>query len=166
MELLAQVVRAMPPFQVSPRVSINGMQTITNASFQQLCRIGIKTYVQDEDYAYAVFLLHRFVEIMRLVPQFDRLVLDYTRGIAEKYDLLLKSFEEAIDKEIDDKANQIFSGDHLKTYYAAKNGTAIYEKLRLIGRKSPELTKKKNLWYNLIKMHHEKMVMTIYSGKK
>jgi hypothetical protein len=166
LELLTQVVRVMPVFQVTPPKPINGMLTVTNISFQQLCKIGIKTYLQDEDYAYAVSLLHGFVNMMEVIPRFDRLILDYARGIAEKYDLLLQSFETAIDREIDDKAGLIFSGDHLKTYMAAKNGTAIYEKLRLIGRKSPALTKKKALWYTLIKTNHDKMVMTLYSGKK
>ncbi|MDR0386422.1 MAG: hypothetical protein LBH57_00160 [Treponema sp.] len=166
MNLLTQVARVMPAFQVSPPEPINGMRTITNLSFQQLCKIGARAYLQDEDYIYAISLLRSFADIMEMAPEFDRLVLDYTRGIAEKYDLLLKSFETAIDKEIDEKAGLIFSGDHLKTYMAAKNGTSIYEKLRLVGRKSPELTKKKALWYNLIKTNHDKMVMTLYSGKK
>jgi hypothetical protein len=166
MELLFQAVQAMPAFQAAPSKPINGMRTVTNVSFQQLCKIGAKTYLQDEDYACAVSLLHSFVDIMETVPQFDRLILDYTRGVAEKYNLLLQSFEAAIDKEIDEKAGLIFSGDHLKTYMAAKNGTAIYEKLKAIGRKSPALTKKKALWYNLIKTNHGKMVMTLYSGKK
>jgi hypothetical protein len=166
MDLLTQAVRVMPAFQASPPRPIHGMLTVTNISFQQLCKVGIRTYVNDEDYAYAVSLLHDFVDMVEMVPRFDRLILDYTRGIAEKYDLLLKSFEAAIDKEIDEKASLIFSGDHLKTYMAARNGTAIYEKLRLIGRKSPALTKKKTLWYNLIKMNHDRMVMTLYSGKK
>ncbi|MDR2071598.1 MAG: hypothetical protein LBP81_09320 [Treponema sp.] len=166
MELLSQVARVMPDFQVIPPAPINGMQTITNVSFQQLCKIGARAYLLDEDYAHAVSLLHCFMDIMEMIPQFDRLILGYTRGITEKYDLLLKSFEVAIDKEIDEKAGQVFSGDQFKTYLAAKNGTSIYERLKLIGRKSPELTKKKALWYNLIKMNHDKMAMTLYSGKK
>jgi hypothetical protein len=166
LELLIKASQVMPAFQVTPPEPINGMQTITNASFQQLCKIGRRAYVQDEDYACAVSLLHRFVEILEMIPQFDRIILDYTRGVAEKYDLLLKSFEAAIYKEIDEKANLIFSGDRFKTYMAAKNGTLIYEKLKLLGRKSPELTKKKALWYSLIKTNHDKMAMTLYSGKK
>jgi hypothetical protein len=166
MQLLTRASRIMPDFQVIPPEPIHGMQTITNVSFQQLCKLGTRAYLRDEDYAYAVFLLHCFVDIMEMIPQFDRLIMDYTRGIAEKYDLLLKTFEVAVDKEIDEKAIQIFSGAHLKTYMAAKNGTAIYDRLKLIGRKSPALTKKKALWYSLIKANQDKMVMTLYSGKK
>jgi hypothetical protein len=165
-ELLTSVARAMPGFLVTPPQPINGMQTINNISFQQLCKVGAKTYLVDEDYAHAVSLLHGFITIMEMIPEFDRLVLDYTRGITEKYDLLLKSFEAAIDQEIVTKAASIFSDTHLKTFMAAKNGKAIYEKLMSIGRKSPVLTKKKALWYNLITMNQDKMVMTLYSGKK
>jgi hypothetical protein len=166
MELLSKSAQVMPPFTVSLPKPVRGMQSITNASFMQLCRMGIKAYIQDEDYTFAVSLLHDFINIMEMLPQYDRLILDYTRGITEKYDLLLQSYEGSIDKEIDEKAAQIFSGDQLKTYFAAKNGAAIFEKLRHIGRKSPELTKKKTLWYNLIKQNQEKMLLTIYSGKK
>ncbi|MDR1373688.1 MAG: hypothetical protein LBJ24_01815 [Treponema sp.] len=166
MDVLSKSASSMPPFTVVPKKPINGMQTIVNNSFMQLCRIGIKAYMQDEDYAYATNLLRDFIEIIEMIPKFDRLILDYVKGVADKYDLLLKAYETAVDKEIDEKAGQIFSGNHLKTYYAAKNGTAIFEKLCLIGRKSPELTKKKTLWYNLIKLNQDKMVFTLYSGKK
>jgi hypothetical protein len=166
LDLLAKAAKVMPPFSAVPKSPVHGMQTITNTSFAQLCRMGTKAYIQDEDYAFAVSLLHDFIAAIELIPQFDRIILDYVRGIAEKYDLLLASYEGAIDKEIDDKAGQIFSGDQLKTYNAAKNGAAIFEKLRRLGRKSQALTKKKTLWYSLIKQNQEKMVMTIYSGKK
>jgi hypothetical protein len=166
MELLAKAAQVMPPFSLTPPKPVHGMQTITNASFVHLCHAGIKAYMQDEDYAFAVSLLREFASLIEAIPAFDRIILDYIRGIAEKYDLLLLSYEKSIDKEIDEKAEQIFSGDQLKTYFAAKNGAVIFDKLRRLGRSSPHLTKKKSLWYNLIKQNQEKMAMTIYSGKK
>jgi hypothetical protein len=166
MELLSKAASVMPPFLVTPPEPVNGMCTISNASFAHLCKLGVKTYMQDEDYPSVSAILHDFIDIIEMIPQFDRLILDYTRGITEKYDLLLGAYEEAIDREIDEKADQIFSGNYLKTYHAAKNGAAIYERLRRIGRRSPDLTRKKTLWYSLIKANQDKMAMTIYSGKK
>jgi hypothetical protein len=166
MDLLSKSASVMPHFSVNPKEPINGIQRITNDSLMQLCRLGVKAYVHDEDYAYAVHLLKEFITILEMIPNYDRLILDYLRGITEKYELLLKSYEASIDKEIDEKASIIFSGNHLKTYYAAKNGAAIFEKLCLIGRKSTAITKKKNLWYSLIKNNKEEMALTIYSGKK
>jgi hypothetical protein len=92
--------------------------------------------------------------------------MDYLRGVADKYTRLLESYEAHIDREIDEKAARIFQGDYYKTWTAAKNGAAIYEKLRAIGRKSNDIAKKKSLWYFLIKQNQEDMIFTLYSGKK
>jgi hypothetical protein len=166
MDLLSKVAQAMPPFKAVPPHPIHGIQAVTNDSFMQLCRLAAKAYINDEDYSYAVTLLQEFIVVIELIPHYDRLILDYLRGITAKYELLLESYKKSVDKEVDEKASQIFTGNYLKTYYAAKNGAAIYEKLRIIGRRSNEVTKKKNLWYNLIKQNQDKMVFTLYSGKK
>jgi hypothetical protein len=166
MDLLSKIAQSMPSFSVIPPEPINGMQSITNASFQQLCRIASKAYMQDDDYPLAIACLHHFITIIELIPLFDRLVLDYLKGIADKYTLLLNSYQSHIDKEIDEKAAQIFHGNYYKTWIAAKNGAAIYEKLRAIGRKSNDIAQKKNLWYFLIKQRQDELVFTLYSGKK
>jgi hypothetical protein len=166
MELLSKVAHEMPPFQVTPETPVNSIKMINNDSFMQLSRMGLKLYIQDEDYQAAIGLLHSFIDIAGLIPGFDRLILDYTKGVADKYDILLNSYNSHIDREIDEKAAQIFQGNNHKTWLAAKNGAAIYEKLRVIGRKSDLIVKKKVLWFNLVKQHQDEMVFTLYSGKK
>jgi hypothetical protein len=166
MDLLAKVAGEMPKFSVTPRAPIYGMQTINNDSFKQLCRKAMVAYLHEEDYSLAVDLLHDFINIIGMIPSFDQLILDYLKGITDKYDLLLKTYQAAIDREVDEKAGQIFHGNNYKTWLAAKNGAGIYEKLRVIGRRSNDIAKKKALWYSLIKQHHEEMVFTLYSGKK
>ncbi|MDR1143579.1 MAG: hypothetical protein LBK77_05070 [Spirochaetaceae bacterium] len=166
MDLLVKTASAMPRFTVTPKKPIHGMTSINNDSFMQLCRMALKAYSQDEDYGAAVAFLKDFAGIIELIPSYDRLILDYLKGITDKYDLLLKTYEAAIDKEIEEKALQIYQGQYQKTYQAAKNGAAIYEKLKAIGRKSPVIAKKKVLWFNLIKANKAKMEFTLYSGKK
>ena len=166
MELLTKVAQNMPKFSVTPAQPINGMQTIANESYVQICRLALKSYSRDEDYYQAVEFLHNLAFVSSQIPQFDRLVLDYLKGVAEKYQFLLDAYESYIDREVVEKAAHIFSGDHYKTWIAAKNGSHIYEKLRVIGRKSKEITKKKNIWLGLISQNKEKMEFTLYSGKK
>jgi hypothetical protein len=166
MDLLSKVAHSMPKFSVTPSQPIRGMQTVINESFIQLCRLAYKAYSLDEDYYTAVDFLQSFVEITEQIPNFDRLILDYLRGITEKYKFLLSAFEKHIDKEVEDKAPHIFHGDHYKTWNAAKNGAQIYEKLRAIGRKSKDITKKKNLWLSMLSQNKEQMEFTLYSGKK
>jgi hypothetical protein len=165
-DLLSRVTMEMPKFNVTPHSPIYGMRTISNDSFKQLCRKAMVAYIHEEDYSLAVDLLHNFIDIIRMIPSFDQLILDYLKGITDKYDLLLKTYQAAIDREVDEKAVQIFQGNNYKTWLAAKNGANIYEKLRVIGRRSNDIAKKKNLWYSLIKQHQEDLAFTLYSGKK
>jgi hypothetical protein len=151
---------------VSLSKPVNSMQVITNDSMMQLCRIGMRAYTQDEDYTSAVQLLKDFIMIIELVPGIDRLILDYLNGITEKYEEILTKYNATVDKEIDERAGQIFQGNHLKAYQAAKNAVVIFEKLKVMGRKSPSITKKKALWFKLIQQNKEQMEFTLYSGKK
>jgi hypothetical protein len=165
-ELLTRVVQSMPKFSVTPPQPIGGMQTVVNESYIQLCRTAYKAYYVDEDYYTAVEYLRHLIGISEQRPLFDRLILDYLKGITDKYSFLLSAFEKHIDKEIEEKAAQIFHGDYYKTWMAAKNGAQVYEKLRAIGRKSKDLTKKKNIWLNMLSQNKEQMEFTLYSGKK
>ncbi|MDR0321820.1 MAG: hypothetical protein LBI28_09975 [Treponema sp.] len=166
MTLLIRVAQSMPPFSITPAVPIHGMQTIVNESYVQICRLGMKAYCVSEDYYLAVEFLNHLIYISEHIPAFDRLILDYLKGITDKYQLLLNAFEKHIDKEVDEKAEIIFLGDHYKTWLAAKNGSQVFEKLRTIGRKSKEITKKKNLWLSMLSQNKQKMEFTLYSGKK
>jgi hypothetical protein len=165
-ELLSMVAHTMPKFSITPTRPIHGMQTITNDSYVHLSRLALKAYGVDEDYHMAVEFLGYLVDVSEQIPNFDRLILDYLRGITEKYKMLLDIYETHIDKEIDEKAAQIFHGNYHKTWLAAKNGSQIYKKLLAIGRKSRDISKKKNLWLSLLAQNKEQMEFTLYTGKK
>ena len=166
MSLLSKTAQVMPKFTVVPSKPINGMQTITNESFMQLCRMALKAYVHDEDYSAVVSMLKDFISLAEEIPHFERLILDYLQGITDKYDMLLKFYLETIDNEIDNRAQQIFNDSYLKAWYAAKNAVTVYEKLKAMGRRSNEVPKKKSLWYNLIKQNADQMEFVLHSGKK
>jgi hypothetical protein len=164
--LLARVAQEMPKFTITPKEPINRMQTITNESFVQLCRYAHKAYAMDENYHEAVNFLKNFIELCEQIPSFDRLILDYLKGVTEKYSLMLNLYEDHIDREVDEKASTIFQGNNYRTWLAAKNGVQVFEKLKSIGRKSNDISMKKSLWFSLIKQNKEIMEFSLYSGKK
>jgi hypothetical protein len=165
MELLSKTAEAMPPFTVNLRYPINGMATVSNSAITDLCKEGVKAYA-GEEYPLAVLALKRFTLLLDQIPGYDRLILDYVKGITDKYDALLKMYEKAINKEVEEKAQIIFTGNDLKTYYAAKNAVSVYDELRARGRKSPALTPKRTRWINLIRQNKDELEFTLYSGKK
>jgi len=164
--LLSKACQAMPKFTFVPPSPINGMQSITNESFDTLCYNALRAYVRDEDYPTAVNMLRTFITIIEQIPKFDRLILDYLRGVTDKYEMLLEAYLVSIDRGIDEKAQMIFHGNYYKAWLAAKNAVGVYEKLKVMGRKSEEVPKKKALWYNLIKQKAEHMEFVLHSGKK
>jgi hypothetical protein len=120
----------------------------------------------DREYKTAVEFLRSLTDISYQIPSFDKLVLDYLSGVTVKYELALAAFEKHVDREIEEKAAQVFHGDYYKTWLAAKNGLQVYEKLKAIGRKSGDITNKKNVWLNMLSQNKEQMEFTLYSGKK
>jgi len=165
MELLIRVAISMPKFQVTPPQPIHGMQTIENESYIQICRYALKAYCAQEDYYLAVEYLDHLIYISEHIKKFDRLIIDYIKGVTEKYKILLDAFESRIIKEVEEKAEEIF-GTHYKTWQASKSGCQIYDKMLSVGRKSKEITKKKNLWLSCLLQNKGKMEFTLYSGKK
>jgi hypothetical protein len=166
MDLLIRMAQAMAKFNVVPPQPVLDMQTLTNESMVQLCRSASKAYLVDEDYHAAVAILQELINLAKQIPRYDRLILDYLKGIHANYARLLIFYESTIDKQVEEKAEEIFPGSNYKTWQAAKNGAAIYEKLKLMGRRSGAVAKKKNLWYKLIKQFQDEMAFTLHSGKK
>jgi hypothetical protein len=165
-DLLIMTAQVMPKFQVIPPRPLRGMQTLTNESMVGLCRSASRAYIMDEDYHSAVTILQELAGLAEQVPEYDRLILDYLKGTVDKYAILLGAYESAIDKQIDEQAETIFPGNNFRVWQAAKKGIAVYEKLKAMGRRSKEITAKKNLWYKLIKQFQGEMGFTLHSGKK
>jgi hypothetical protein len=164
--LISKATSVMSKFTIIPPSPINGMQTITNESFRHLCAHAVKAYIADEDYFTAVSTLKTFVTLIEQIPKFERLILDYLKGITDKYEMLLNSYLETIDKEIDNRAQLIFQESYFKAWQAAKNAVIVYDKLKAEGRKSGQIPKKKALWYSLIKQNAQQMEFVLHSGKK
>ncbi|MDR1637936.1 MAG: hypothetical protein LBR93_11440 [Treponema sp.] len=166
LELIARTAVSMPPFMVNPPRPMSGLSALSNQSVMDLCRQAARAYTADEDYPAAIGILRQLVEVTGMMPDFDRLIFDYLQGISARYDSLLTRYDSELNREIEAKAKEIFADNTYKTLQAAKNGALIYEKLLARGRKSKALTKKKILWYKLIKESQEELAFTLYSGKK
>jgi hypothetical protein len=166
MELLIKAADAMPRFSSPLDPPVNEKNIANNVTIKELCQSALKAWTLDEDYVRAVELLREINSIVERVPSFDRLILDYARGICSRYEQLLGDYVDALDQEIDKNVGMVFPPEQHKTYFVTKDAVRIFESFRLQGRKSPNLSKKKSIWYNLIKANQDKMEMTLYSGKK
>jgi hypothetical protein len=165
MDLLIRSSQVIPKFSVVPPQPVQNMRTLNNESMEKLCWGALKAYLTDEDYHSAVEILRELIRLTEALPRYDRLIIDYLKGITDRYALLLNDYESAINKQVEEKAELIFPGSNYRTWQAAKNGAVVYQKLKLMGRRSGEVTKKKTLWYRLIKQFRTEMEFTLHSGK-
>jgi hypothetical protein len=168
-DILALIVKAaqvMPSFSVTPQVQIDNIQTITNDSLVHLGKKAMAAYLREEDYNLAVTLLRDFIQILEMIPSFDRLILDYLKGISAKYAMLLDMYNENISRQIEEKASGIFLSNYATAWAAAKKGVSMHSKLCEMGKNSELVAKKKNLWCFLIKQNQKELEFSMYAGKK
>ena len=164
--LISKAAKGMPPFAIELSSPIGGRQTINNESLMNSCERAKLAYIDDEDFADAVRTLKTIIDIIEMVPSFDRFILDYLKGIYVKYAKLVDLYEAVIDKQVDSEAEIIFSGDKYSAWVAAKKGALVFDKLREMGRKHPVIKNKKAIWFNIIKQKENEMAFTLHSGKK
>jgi hypothetical protein len=164
-DLIAKAARVMPKFALTPSEPVEE-QLLTNDTVENLSKKAMQAYFANEDYPLAVNILQKLIGIIEMIPSFDRLILDYLKGVCGKYAMLLNLYNENIDAQIDANAPVIFQGNYYDAWNAAKKGAGMYEKLRSMGRKSAFIAKKKKLWYNIIKQKQSALEFTLYSGKK
>jgi hypothetical protein len=168
-DILAVIVKAasvMPAFSVTPQIIIDNIQTLTNDSLVHLSKKAMAAYLREEDYNLAVTLLHDLVSILEMIPSFDRLILDYLKGVSVKYTMLLTMYNENISRQIEEKASGIFLSNYATAWAAAKKGVSMHEKLCEMGKNSELVAKKKNLWCFLIKQNQKELEFSMYAGKK
>jgi len=151
---------------VTPEVIIDNIHTLTNDSLVHLSKKAMAAYLREEDYNLAVTLLRDLVSILEMIPSFDRLILDYLKGVSVKYTMLLDLYNENINKQIEEKAPGIFLNNYATAWAAAKKGLSMHEKLRVMGKNSELVAKKKSLWCYLIKQNQKELEFSMYAGKK
>ena len=79
--------------------------------------------------------------------------------------MLLNAYNDTIDSQIEANAALIFQ-EKFNAWEAAKKGVLMLEKFREAGRKSVSITRKKTIWYKLIKQKRSDLAFTLYAGKE
>jgi hypothetical protein len=167
LNLIIKALTTMPPFSIGANnVDGSASAPITNAVLERKCLTSLNAFLHKQNYFKALEALADIIKKIEVIPEFDRLTLDYAHGIYEKYCLVLRPYEEIMNQYIEEKRSEIFNEKDLAIYDTLKKNNGLYEKLRLSARESPKLVQRKAYWNLVIKQHKEKMMMHLYSGKK
>ncbi|MDR2509565.1 MAG: hypothetical protein LBC77_02855 [Spirochaetaceae bacterium] len=141
-------------------------EIIKNETIERKCIIAINQFLHKQNFSKAVDTLDDIVKKIEVIPEFDRLTLDYALSILKRYQMVLPYYSEHIEKLVDERACDILNEKDLMIFSTLRKNIGVYEKLRQNVRESPKLKQRKAYWSLAIKTHKEKMDLQIYSGKK
>ncbi|MDD5065743.1 MAG: hypothetical protein PHF84_01725 [bacterium] len=164
LDLVRYVVHSMPAFNLTYSCS-HGDEMLTPSSLSTLCEQAQKLFEEEEDYIEAVNMLSEIIDRLESLDDFDRLVLDYARGIQEQYHHIIQTFEKALYQEINKNIDMIFDEKHKIIYHNMKKNTDIFERLKTFARRSKALTKRKTIWNTVIENCMPHLKTKIHSGK-
>jgi hypothetical protein len=166
MNMLSKISTLIPPFTLNLKTPLHGFESVTNDTLDQLCRLGVRTYVQNENYTFSVGLLHDLITLIEKIPFIDKMVLDYLEGITERYTMVLDGYHKIVEERIQQQAEHIFPGENYKRFLTAKNNAGIYDKYLLTARKNHTEIMRRPIWNEIIRKYDADLKFTLYSGKK
>jgi hypothetical protein len=153
-----------PPFSVQLKDAPG--DAITNQSVKQLCAKAGQLFAKDEDYVSAVSTLIEISSQLEQIPAFDPLIRSYAAEVRDRYRLLIEPFEKLLEREIDNRIDQIFTEQFKIAYQNSKKSLASFTKLKHYALNSKALSQKKMIWNSIIESNKESLALEIYSGKK
>ena len=165
-DLIATGCAYAPPFSVQLNSAAGRLETLTNVSVKQLCARASQLYAKDEDYVSAISLLGEICSQLGQIPAFDPLICSYASAVLERYSLLIEPFEKMLEREIEEKIDQIFTEQFAVAYQNSRKSLATHNKLKNYALNSKALRQKKMIWNSLIQDNKENLNLEIYSGKK
>ncbi len=162
--LIKRACKSMKQFSITPDETFDKNEITNDTIIEQISYM--EYFLRKTcDYSSAFLHLENVLEMMETVPNFDGLVLSYTREIHSQYAQVLVRFEAAVDYLLDEKAEDLFNLKNRNLYRIAKKHNELYKKMRKKARESKDLKEQRQLWRRLIKEYQQDMEVKIHSKK-
>lgn len=165
LELISKVCKSMPPFQIDKQVN-EYISSYTNQTICDLCEKAEAAYTVKDNYKEALEGFAIIVELLKTIPNFDKMTLEYAESICRGYQKVLPTYNDLIRKEIEANLKDIFPINHIPVFQNVKKATMTYNKLMTYAEQSKALQRRKSIWYALLEKELSNLVISMYSGKK
>lgn len=165
LELISKVCKSMPAFQIDKQVN-EYISSYTNQTICDLCEKAEADYTVKDNYKLAIENFSVIVDLLKNIPGFDKMVLEYAESICSGYKKVLPKYNDMIKKEIESNIQDIFPINHIPVFQNVKKATLTYNKLMNYAEQSKALQRRKSIWYALLEKELPNLVINMYSGKK
>ena len=165
LELISKVAQSMPPFQINEKVN-EYISSCANSTICDLCDKANGAYVVQENYKEAIDTFELIVKLLKNIPDFDKMVLEYAEIICSSYKKILPIYNDVIKKDIEDNILEIFPSNHKSVFENVQKANETYNKLMNFAMGSKSLKRRKSIWYGILEKELPNLVINMYSGKK
>ncbi len=164
-DLIIKVMKSMPEFTVNEKVN-DYISGYSNSTIIELCENCKGAYIIRESYKEAIDNFGLIVSLLKKIPNFDKMVLEYSENIYEGYNKVLPMYDIIMKKEIDLNINKIFASNHITLFQTVQKANITYNKLLDVAMNSEALKRRKSIWYGILEKELSNLVINMYSGKK
>ena len=165
LDLISKAVSSMPKFQINKRVN-EYISAYDNKTIYDLCNSANGAYVVKENYKEAIDTFALIIKLLKTIPDFDPMVLEYAESICNGYEKVLPVYDTVIKKEIEMNLTEIFPANHVPIFQNVQKANETYNKLMKYALDSNTLKRRKSIWYGILEKELNNLVINMYSGKK
>jgi class 3 adenylate cyclase len=163
--LLIKIFRSMPAFKIET-IEIGRKIQLSNEDCIRLSNEILQLFRVKQDYRKAIHQLERLVELMKTIPQFDRLCMEYAGAILHAYSSVLAEYNNRIETKIEEKAPQVLPQKYRTLYEEGRRGAEVYQRLRERLYQTLTPLEISLIWSNVIDQSQHNLEVYIHSGKQ
>ena len=166
LQLISKVNKTLPSFSLKVILPSLNDKTVTNDIIRQKINVIKNLFTIHEDYIGTLERLQELIYILKKIPDFEPLAIEYATEIIKRYEIVIPDFKHDLDKIIEENKSILLSPDEVKVYdYLIKNQKALTVLINKT-RRSPNLPKKRMLWHTHIEMKKNQLDFSLFSGKQ
>ena len=166
LQLISKVNKTLPSFSLKVILPSLNDKTVTNDIIRQKINVIKNLFTIHEDYIGTLERLQELIFILKKIPDFEPLAIEYATEIIKRYEIVIPDFKHDLDNIIEENKSILLSPDEVKVYdYLIKNQKALTVLINKT-RRSPNLPKKRMLWHTHIEMKKNQLDFSLFSGKQ
>ena len=123
---------------------------VRNLDVVSLCNRGLEEFLNANQFEKALETLKTAYNILKEIPSFDHLLLEYLEEITNCYERYKLSYVNELEKVLEEKTEFLLDIDMRDLYLKAKKEVETYNRIRKLAIENPKIGNRKALWLRVV----------------
>jgi class 3 adenylate cyclase len=149
--LITEVAKAIPPFEINLPESSEGLLSVSNRTVIMMIGKINDLFFKNKDYSAAMDGLRELSEILVQIKNFDHSVILYLHTVIDGYSGIVDIYKKHVSTYSEKYKEKIFGIEEVRKFERAKTSSLIYDMMKEEMIKRIEPDRRKVLWMRLAK---------------